>query len=268
VLPDTDDESEGVVSKQMLVTSWSQDELDLLRAQHIHGQTNVCEFVKPPTPARHRRAPPRFKDERKIFVGRGKKTGGAFMNCFVMQIRVRVSSTVLREFHAKVFNTGKIEIPGVQSDPILARVTAALQAVFASAGLNSALMPRVDMVLINSTFKCGFLINRTKCFLLLRTKYNIDATYDPCAYPGIKCHFYHNPDIPCFAEQTGRDWDAQHAQQISFMIFRTGSVLIVGKCEENILRDLYLYVVRILQTEYLRIRSRPPPSSSKLQKKK
>jgi hypothetical protein len=38
---------------------------------------------------------------------------------------------------------------------------------------------------------------------------------------------------------------------VSFMIFRTGSVLIVGKCEENVLNDIYLFIKNMMEREYL-----------------
>jgi len=34
------------------------------------------------------------------------------------------------------------------------------------------------------------------------------------------------------------------------MIFRTGSVLIVGMCEENILYELYTFISELLQKEF------------------
>ena len=34
------------------------------------------------------------------------------------------------------------------------------------------------------------------------------------------------------------------------MIFRTGSVLIVGKCSEKILYTIYTFVKNLLETEY------------------
>ena len=34
------------------------------------------------------------------------------------------------------------------------------------------------------------------------------------------------------------------------MIFRTGSILIVGKCSEDVLRIVYEYVKNILMSEY------------------
>ena len=38
--------------------------------------------------------------------------------------------------------------------------------------------------------------------------------------------------------------------KISYMIFRTGSILIVGKCSEDVLRIVYEYVKNILMSEY------------------
>ena len=41
--------------------------------------------------------------------------------------------------------------------------------------------------------------------------------------------------------------------KISFMIFRTGSVLIVGNCDENILNIIYKYLKKIIYDEYDKI---------------
>ena len=37
------------------------------------------------------------------------------------------------------------------------------------------------------------------------------------------------------------------------MIFRTGSVLIVGKCNESVLKNIYEFLKKILATEFKRI---------------
>ncbi len=42
-------------------------------------------------------------------------------------------------------------------------------------------------------------------------------------------------------------------KQVSFMIFRTGSVLIVGRCDENILMHIYDFLKIILNNEYKNI---------------
>ena len=43
---------------------------------------------------------------------------------------------------------------------------------------------------------------------------------------------------------------SNNATQISFMIFRTGSVLIVGKCDEYILMTIFEFLKEIFITEY------------------
>ena len=42
----------------------------------------------------------------------------------------------------------------------------------------------------------------------------------------------------------------KNIKEVSFMIFRTGSVLIVGKCDEYILMIIYEFLKKILKTEY------------------
>ena len=37
------------------------------------------------------------------------------------------------------------------------------------------------------------------------------------------------------------------------MIFRTGSVLIVGKCDECVLNHIYAFLIKLLKTEYYSI---------------
>jgi hypothetical protein len=120
-----------------------------------------------------------------------------------------------------------------------------------------------ETVLINSNFNCGFFINRELFYDILKDKYNIQAIFDPCSYPGIQCKFYYNPEIGI---QTGSQITEQNKnlykniKKVSFMIFRTGSVLIVGKCDENILIIIYQFLVTILHEEYKNISQRLPKS--------
>jgi hypothetical protein len=88
---------------------------------------------------------------------------------------------------------------------------------------------------------------------ILKYKYNILAIYDPCSYPGIQSKFYYNDDIEI---QTGSQISEEHKhlykniKAVSFMIFRTGSVLIVGKCDEKILMSIYNFLKMLLNNEY------------------
>ena len=205
----------------------------------------------------------------------------AFFNCFVMIIRilscvakspvavgddVKESQCVshlpeFKEMHVKIFNTGKLEIPGIQNiqtlNYVLEVVTRILRpAVFPDL---SYLEGECDTVLINSNFNCGFYIDRDKLHELLKYKYRINSNYDSCSYPGIQSKFYY---------VYGRD--VQNGQQphytktetkpefceISFMIFRTGSVLIVGKCSEEILYVIYNFLKTLLEEEHEQIVNR------------
>jgi hypothetical protein len=82
----------------------------------------------------------------------------------------------------------------------------------------------------------------------------------------VKCKFYFNNDIGFTeGEQTGQILqedrhmtmsqlgDTDKYTEVSFMIFRTGSCLIVGNCTERILRFVYSIIRRILSDEYANI---------------
>ena len=70
----------------------------------------------------------KFKDVRKISIGLSnkdiiscrRKKRGAFYNCFVVILRIKLNEKY-KEVHIKVFNTGKLEIPGIQNDEMLTK---------------------------------------------------------------------------------------------------------------------------------------------------
>jgi hypothetical protein len=253
----------GVVKKQIKLNSVTQEELETVQErlkQETYYEEHIITSINNPT------GRITFKDIRKISIGISKKDltsyrskkKSAFYNCFVLIFRMKVDDS-FKEFHVKVFNTGKVEIPGVQSQPVFEKVLALLI---------ETLQPHMECVvgykenstetvLINSNFKCGFYINREALYDILRYKYNIQAIYDPCSYPGIQCKFYYNHDIGI---QTGSQISEEkrvlhsNISEVSFMIFRTGSVLIVGKCDEYVLLLIYEFLKNILITEYKEIR--------------
>jgi len=252
----------GVIKKQIKFNSTTEEELlDIKnRLQYEkHYDEQIISSINNPN------GRIKFKDIRKLTIGISKKDimsyrskkKSAFYNCFVLILRIKIE-TIFKEIHVKVFNTGKLEIPGIQSDDVFQKV---LDLVI------ETLQPNMteklcykenscETVLINSNFNCGFYINREIFYDMLRYKYNIQAIYDPCSYPGIQCKFYFNPDVDlqngCQISQENKDF-YKNVKQVSFMIFRTGSVLIVGKCDENILMLIYEFLKNIFNTEYLKI---------------
>ena len=87
---------------------------------------------------------------------------------------------------------------------------------------------------------------------ILKDKYRINCSYDSCSYPGIQCEFYYDPELE---KQTGQQpiEKKKNIIKVSFMIFRTGSALIVGKCTEDVLHIIYTFLCNLLQDEYINI---------------
>lgn len=252
----------GVIKKQMKFNSLEPTELDYIKhklTQVNHYEEHVITSINNPN------GRIKFKDIRKVSVGISKKDimsyrckkKSAFYNCFVLILRIKVEEEY-KEFHVKVFNTGKVEIPGIQTEEIFQLI---LQLLLVT------LQPHVahsldykenseETVLINSNFNCGFYINRETLYDTLRMKYNIQAILDPCSYPGIQCKFYFNPNVE---DQTGVQVSKEYRQQyknikaVSFMIFRTGSVLIVGRCDEHVILSVYEYLKNVLHKEFAHI---------------
>lgn len=130
-----------------------------------------------------------------------------------------------------------------------------------------------ETVLINSNFSCGYYICRENLFDILKKKYDIQCIFDPCSYPGIQCKFYYHPkkgliqngiqiskimnnhDNTKFTKKDEKIAnknmsDEERTVTVSFMIFRTGSVLIVGKCDEDVLYIIYDFLKKIFTDEY------------------
>ena len=277
---------EGVIKKQIKFSTTDRADYDEVMARIANERycdNQEIEHIDNPE------GRIKFKDQRKISVGISKKDilcyrskkKRAFFNCFVMIIRilscdakspaasgddVKESQCVshlpeFKEMHVKIFNTGKLEIPGIQNIQTLNYVLEVVTRILRPAVSPdlSYLQGECDTVLINSNFNCGFYIDRDKLHELLKYKYRINSNYDSCSYPGIQSKFYYvygrevqNGQQPHYTKtETKPDFC-----EISFMIFRTGSVLIVGKCSEEILYVIYNFLKALLEEEHEQIVNR------------
>ena len=259
----------GIVKKQMKFNSTSQEEVNKIEnnmKNEFYVVNQIMTSIRNPSGKKDW-----FKDVRKISVGlsmkdvttyRDKKKC-AFYNCFVIIIRIKIEDESdnnygkFREFHVKIFNTGKIEIPGIQTDYHLKTVMDhVLMYIQATIDEPISYIGKCDTVLINSNFNCGFYINRDLLFDTLKTKYNIQCIFDPCSYPGIQCKFYYDTNR---SVQDGSRPDVLSTIKdpslttVSFMIFRTGSILIVGMCDEDVLQVVFNFIKRVLKEEFTNI---------------
>jgi len=334
----------GIVKKQMKFMSKTSEELLAykLRLSEIpfYAETILKQIDNPKARS------VKFKDERNLTVGistrdilnPNRKSKNAFYNCFAVIVRVLFNGK-FHELHVKVFNTGKMEIPGVVSaevftmvkDLILStllsisekgapgscaqlRANSILEIEEAAAEpIKSVDLPTEDSgrqvrasaepglgdhlardpmdmnlrfmnntedrnILINSNFNCGYCIDRDALYEILKSdKYQIEAAYDPCSYPGVKCRFYFNHELGVDSElQNGRVvkndrtlkihelGDMIKYTEVSFMLFRTGSGLIVGNCTDAVLMFIFGFVKRVLDVERAHICAPTPKVLKKL----
>ena len=269
----------GIIKKQMKFNFISKEDIEIVekkleKLKYVE-QNIITQIMNPEGRIK-------FKDIRKISIGLSKKDivsyrtkkKSAFYNCFVLIMRLLYNG-IFREIHVKVFNTGKLEIPGIQNDQLLTNVLDNLIEILKPHVCDSDihyLKEKTETVLINSNFNCGYYINREKLFDILKYKYKINSSFDPCSYPGIQCEFYYDTDKD---DNTGRQINniditnnSDNIFKISFMIFRTGSVLIDGKCERHILYDIYNFIKKILQDEYYEIVTNNINTETLVKKKK
>ena len=281
----------GVIKKQIKVVSKTPEEYEnycLKKVGIRYYQENIIKQIDNPD-ARSIK----FKDERKITVGLSRKdiityrskVKNAFYNCFALVVRFKYNEEIpnsggllnknhiFKEIHVKVFNTGKMEIPGIVNSRILDCVKEMIMKIIqplVETPLEFLENSNEDHVLINSNFNSGYFINREKIHTILNGKYGIESAYDPCSYPGVKCKYYFNNQNGFNIKGSLDDSNIQCGRvlqeditmklsdlvgckkytEVSFMIFRTGSCLVVGNCSERILRFVFEFIKQILIDEY------------------
>lgn len=263
---------EGVIKKQIKMTIEDND--------NIEEQVSKYENVDIEDISKKRN-----KIIKKISIGTSSKDmisyrckkKGAFYNCFVIIYRMFYEGR-FKEMHVKIFNTGKMEIPGVPKDDLLSELLERVVNLLNSKSISLDTKIKeesFETVLINSNFNCGFNINRENLVDIIKYNYKLCVSYDPCSYPGIMCKYYYYPN-KCIEEQDGRLYKNESDEKgsnkpvcISFMIFRTGSVLIVGKCDStDIIYGIYEFIKTMFRTHYSDIYATTIEQSNKLVIKK
>jgi hypothetical protein len=331
----------GIIKKQMRMIFKSQEEYEVYATKIKEIPYYTEKIIKQINNPNARKI--KFKDERKITVGISKKDimnchgkeKKAFINCFAMILRMQstVKENHFHEVHVKVFNTGKITIPGIVDNddnlleitkkyiidilqpnistpihlisedeiPLLKKVVRNKKGeTFTETVIPETISSRPETilttklpknshyeyfkqqsgVLINSNFNCGFYIDQMKLIQILQEKYKLEPTYNKSNYPGVKCKFYLNNELPLdISLQTGRieekdknmkvyelKNDAKYTK-ITFVIFRTGNNLILGNFSKKILLFIFDFVKNILMSEYENIRTIQDEPLNKKQKK-
>ena len=236
------------------------------------------------SPACRRRAHLPFNYIAKLCIGVSSKDvkahrvkeKNAFFNSFTMVLRVRYKSS-FKEIVIKVFNKNVLSLPGMLDDELLNNSLALIDRVLGDASvIVNPNRPRlahipgsISDVMVNSNFWCGFGLDRDKVVTLMREQCKLETSYDPSTYPGVICRFYEArgegvgkalPGVcPCAKScstlrigdkrKTGKNKEPESPNscvKLTFMLFRTGSVLIVGRCDRSLLQKVHNHVAMLL----------------------
>lgn len=258
---------EGILKKQIKITTMNENELKTIKTKLQDVQVKQVHVISDTIYNANKDK----KHIQKISVGISKKDitcirmkqKSVFYNCFALVVRVfDKTDKEYKEVHVKVFNTGKMEIPGIQNhDTLMCAIKMVFQTITNIMQKNIGYHPKtidkllhIETVLINANFNCGFYVKRESMYNLLRHDYNIVSLYDPCSYPGIQSKFYYNNNksiqdgqCKCLEKCNKKSGECT---EISFMIFRTGSALIVGHCSEAVIFCIYEFLKNVFKKNY------------------
>jgi hypothetical protein len=217
----------------------------------------------------------------------------AFYNCIALMFRIYDTSVdEFHEFHVKLCNTGSIEVLGIHKPHHFEQVMHELMATLIHPLVSPDITyTSHGTILVNSNFNCNYLICRDRLNTLLTNTYGLQVIYDPCSnYQGIRCTFYwySGSDSGCDNDNDnglgrGSDNGNNHgngngsdiqvcrdmistatqtgqcrpgiaaAHTVCIMIFRTGSVVIVGDAPQSVIEEVYRFLCTIFTTHYATI---------------
>ena len=123
-----------------------------------------------------------------------------------------------------------------------------------------------DIVMINSNFSIGFMIDNHKLYDILISKrgsYHLFSSFDPRTYQGVKIYFMWNSNqsikngvcvcskkkCKISAKKKNGNGDGD-CRRISVAVFGTGKILIAGAKNNFQLYDTYNFIIKLLQENY------------------
>lgn len=271
-------QQEGIIKKQIKFTSHNEKDANLIKNKYTettnkidyadkYSKYTILKHIDTSKNTYKHIVKVSFGISDKNILSYRAKEKGVFYNSFTIVYRLYDDiENVYREVNVKIFNTGKLQIPGIKDDHILMKALNNIVKLINDSDYNNTFttdLNNVETELINSNFNCGYYINRQKLLNILKKKYNLISMFDSCSYPGIQTKFYYNKnkdkqDGVCICKEQCSKKSYTNTNnkciEISFMIFRTGSVMIVGKCKnDEMLYEIYTYIKQILIDNYYEI---------------
>lgn len=196
-----------------------------------------------------------------VRVSKTKKKDKPLGKRFNNQLTLHMSDG-LALYNVKLFKNGKIQMTGVKDCDGAQRIIDELIKIIKIGNLscpnivsdessleNSGLSTR----LINCDFRVNYKIDRPKFHRLLVTKYNLNCTYEPCIYQGVKVSYFFNKDTPggrckCAVRCSGKG-PKTICKKVTIAAFQSGCVTITGALTIDHVNYVYELFSEILKKE-------------------
>jgi len=246
--------------------------------QYIEKLIKDCNTFNSQGKAKHKKTPitsinyTKTTDDDGILV-KNSKANNNFYNSICISVQVREDKNI----NLMIFTNGRITCTGSKNDDdgliatnhLLTQMRNYPDIFECPQDAQTATVIDYDIVMINSNFFVGFLIDNHKLYNILitqRSKYNLFSSYDPRTYQGVKIYYMWNSNQTskngvCICSKKKCKFSAKkktgngegECRRISVAVFGTGKVLIAGAKNNTQLYDTYNYIVKILQDNYSEI---------------
>ena len=201
---------------------------------------------------------------------KNSKSNNNFYNSICMTVNIRENKNI----NLMIFTNGRITCTGSKNDDdgfiaanYLLEEMKLNPEIFENE--EDAVISKVvnyDIVMINSNFSIGFMIDNHKLYDILISKrsiYHLFSSFDPRTYQGVKIYFMWNinqliKDGVCAcsskkckisAKKKNGNGDGD-CRRISVAVFGTGKILIAGAKNNTQLYDTYHFIIKLLQENY------------------
>lgn len=163
--------------------------------------------------------------------------------------------------NVKIFNNGKCQMTGLKYEKHGIKIINDIIKLINKSKNIEKIVDNIDLkyddykiVLINSDFNIGYKIDRNK---LHRHINNIEmySSYEPLIYPGVNIKYYYNTNnndgicnCNCKCEGKGDGKGNGNCIRITIAVFESGSILITGKINNQLLKIAYDFINKLLLT--------------------
>jgi len=201
---------------------------------------------------------------------KNSKSNNNFYNSICITVCIRENKNI----NLMIFTNGRITCTGAKNDDdgymaanyLLDEMKLDVTIFENEEDVADAKIVNYDIVMINSNFSIGFMIDNHKLYDILiskRSYYHLFSSFDPRTYQGVKIYFMWNTNQlikngvcacsmkKCKISAKKKNGNGEgDCRRISVAVFGTGKILIAGAKNNAQLYDAYNFIIKLLQENY------------------